>query len=210
MRILCAIFIALFSFVAIPVCAGTLTPQERESKAASCGTERIQVKTLTDPDAPYVHLNPTATTVEYLRSLPVPKGYNRFNDASRYDAEKQVYAVQARIIGFKLESDRDFHIVISDPFHANETMIVEPPDPACPLSQKDGDAGHFAGVRALMVKCFGQPTSKFRRLEGKPLAVFTGVGYFDPIHGQTGVAPNGVELHPLLRLQFETPCGKGA
>ncbi len=30
----------------------------------------------------------------------------------------------------------------------------------------------------------------------------TGVGFFDLLHGQTGVAPNGVELHPLLNVQF--------
>lgn len=207
--ILCAVLTALFLCAAIPTSAGTLTAQEQESKTASCGTERIQIKTLTDPDAPYVHLNPTATTVEYLRSLPVPKDYDRFNDASRYENEKQVYSVQARIIGFKLEDDKDFHIVISDPFNPSETMIVEPPDPTCPLSKASGYATKFVGVRALMVKCFGEPHKAFKHLTGKPLAVLTGVGYFDPIHGQTGVAPNGFELHPLLRIQFDTPCGRG-
>ena len=28
--------------------------------------------------------------------------------------------------------------------------------------------------------------------------VSTGVGFFDRIHGQTGVAPNGIELHPVV------------
>jgi hypothetical protein len=28
----------------------------------------------------------------------------------------------------------------------------------------------------------------------------TGVGFFDYIHGQHGVAPNGVELHPVLNV----------
>jgi hypothetical protein len=31
----------------------------------------------------------------------------------------------------------------------------------------------------------------------------TGVGFFDRIHGQTGVAPNGIELHPVLDIQFQ-------
>jgi hypothetical protein len=30
------------------------------------------------------------------------------------------------------------------------------------------------------------------------------VGFWDEIHGQTGVAPNGIELHPVLR--FEGAC----
>jgi hypothetical protein len=28
--------------------------------------------------------------------------------------------------------------------------------------------------------------------------VVTGVGFWDEIHGQTGVSPNGIELHPVL------------
>src|SRR6185369_3114548 len=30
----------------------------------------------------------------------------------------------------------------------------------------------------------------------------TGVGFFDFLHGQTGVAPNGIELHPILDIRF--------
>lgn len=30
----------------------------------------------------------------------------------------------------------------------------------------------------------------------------TGVGFFDRTHGQTGGAPNGIELHPVLSLKF--------
>jgi hypothetical protein len=29
---------------------------------------------------------------------------------------------------------------------------------------------------------------------------FTGVIFFDKVHGQTGGAPNGVELHPVLQV----------
>lgn len=30
----------------------------------------------------------------------------------------------------------------------------------------------------------------------------TGVGFFDKIHGQKGVAPNGIEIHPILKIEF--------
>ena len=33
-------------------------------------------------------------------------------------------------------------------------------------------------------------------------ARITGVGFFDDVHGQMGVAPNGIELHPILRVEF--------
>jgi hypothetical protein len=40
------------------------------------------------------------------------------------------------------------------------------------------------------------PTSGFKAAN-LPIQV-TGVGFFDNIHGQTGVAPNGIELHAIL------------
>lgn len=33
-------------------------------------------------------------------------------------------------------------------------------------------------------------------------ARITGVGFFDRVHGQTGVAKNGLELHPILKIVF--------
>jgi len=30
----------------------------------------------------------------------------------------------------------------------------------------------------------------------------TGVGFFDRSHGQTAVALNGIELHPVLNIEF--------
>jgi hypothetical protein len=32
-------------------------------------------------------------------------------------------------------------------------------------------------------------------------AAVTGVAFFDFDHGQTGVAPNAIELHPVLKFQ---------
>lgn len=202
-RFAAALLTAVF-FLFVP--AQAMTPLERSSKAASCGVERIEIKTLTDPTASTVQMVPERTTVEALRSIPVPAGYNRYNDSWRYPPERHVYTITAQIIGFKHESDRDFHIVIASPNNAAQTMIVEPPDPNCPLSQKSGHAAQFAAVRTTMVRCFGEPTSYFRHLSGHPIAVLTGVGYFDPLHGQTGVAPNGMELHPLLSLTILSGC----
>ncbi len=36
----------------------------------------------------------------------------------------------------------------------------------------------------------------------RPLVQITGVGFFDYIHGQRGVAPNGIELHPVPEVEF--------
>jgi hypothetical protein len=41
-------------------------------------------------------------------------------------------------------------------------------------------------------------TSSFTKLKGN--VTIKGVGFWDEIHGQTGVAPNGIELHPVLKF----------
>jgi hypothetical protein len=46
-------------------------------------------------------------------------------------------------------------------------------------------------------------TSSFKHLTGN--AVITGVAFFDRIHNQKGVAPNGIELHPVLSFS-STNC----
>jgi len=33
----------------------------------------------------------------------------------------------------------------------------------------------------------------------------TGVGFFEFAHGQTGLAPNAIELHPVLGIEFSRP-----
>jgi hypothetical protein len=30
----------------------------------------------------------------------------------------------------------------------------------------------------------------------------TGIRFFDRMHGQTGVAPNVIELHPILKIEW--------
>ena len=36
-------------------------------------------------------------------------------------------------------------------------------------------------------------------------AIVTGVAFFDFKHGQTGVAPNAIELHPVLAFRCLSP-----
>jgi hypothetical protein len=52
-------------------------------------------------------------------------------------------------------------------------------------------------ARAAFINACGSPSSSsFRSLRGTE--TITGVGFFDFIHGQAGVAPHGIELHPVL------------
>jgi hypothetical protein len=158
-----------------------------------CGVERWDVKTMTDPAAQRVNLTPTSATVEQLTVLSVPAEFSR--DAERLPSEFQTYTVQATLLEFKEEADSDIHLVIVGA--SGETMIAEIPDPPC--SQGSRVDVQIARARARFVDLFGQPSRSSWVEVNAPITV-TGVLFFDVHHGQTGVAPNAVELHPVVAI----------
>jgi hypothetical protein len=164
--------------------------------SAACGSERWTVKTMSDPAAAKVDLaRLKTTTVEGLRHLKVPKNLSA-TSLRRTGAERTVYAVQGLLMSMKREDDSDIHLVIADP-RLGGSMIVEFPSDTC-------DTAALPAARLLMTQarvdlaaaCGGEPGAKAVTLTGS--ATITGVGFFDLIHGQAGVAPNGIELHPAL------------
>ena len=164
--------------------------------AAACGSERWAVKTMSDAAAAKIDLAKLkATTVEGLRHLKVPKNL-KATSLRRTGAERTVYRVQGLLMSMKREEDSDIHLVIADP-KLGGSMIVEFPSDAC-----DGAAQPAARLMMtqahvdLAAACGGEPCANAVTLTGS--ATITGVGFFDLIHGQAGVAPNGIELHPVL------------
>ncbi len=174
-----------------------------QSCGTSCGVERWHIKTLDDAYWNTVDWTPTSISVSSLAAAPVPTGYSSSNDTTRYAPyETHSYTVRAVLVGWKKETDQDFHIVISDPNAPTNTMIIEPPDPTCSMACASGFQNFYTSVRAKLVACFGTPTSTYKTFASGIVVDVTGVAYFDPLHGQTGVAPNGIELHPLLSVNW--------
>jgi len=174
-----------------------------------CGTERWAIKTLSDPGASRVDTTPTAATVKQLRALRVPAsvlrrhGKPQLPPADRIaPVELTTYRVDAVLVGWKLESDEDFHLVIARPSNHAQTMIAEVPSPTCPEICRTGNAALFAALRQKLITRLGQPKVHFVRLPKALPITITGVGVFDFAHGQTGVAPNAIELHPVLAIAF--------
>jgi len=163
-----------------------------------CGTERWAVKTLTDPAAGAVALTPIATTVATLRAIPAPAPL----PVTRAPQELHAYQVHVVVLGWKREADQDLHIVIADAASPDRTMIVEIPSASCTLRTAPPLRDRIATARAAALLRFGTPTAAFKRLRPPVPATITGVGFFDLLHGQTGVAPNGIELHPVLGISF--------
>jgi hypothetical protein len=105
----------------------------------------------------------------------------------------------------KIEDDSDVHLVVADPTDASHTMIVEFPNADSVRSAGPTSRRRMARARtALMNACGPARQSSFRLLIGT--ATITGVAFFDVIHGQRGVAPNGVELHPALSFTKTSSC----
>ncbi|MDP9331252.1 MAG: hypothetical protein M3P11_11515 [Actinomycetota bacterium] len=111
--------------------------------------------------------------------------------------------VRARVIEAKIEDDSDIHLVISVPNARRHTMIVEFPKPSC-VAKKFKRRAMRRARNAMLNNCGSLSTSSFTRLRGR--VTVTGVGFWDEKHGQTGVAPNGIELHPVLG--FSGTCAK--
>jgi hypothetical protein len=173
-----------------------------DSSTGSCGVERWSVKTGTDADAGLINLGSTASsTIAALGALPAPSSLPSDNRVQ--PTETTVFRVSATLTEFKLEADSDYHVVLSD--GAGHTMISEIPDPAC--------VGASSRLLTRIQTARGQfdakytPTGTFH-VVNVPVTV-TGVGFFDFLHGQTGVAPNGIELHTVTDIQFGSGGGTG-
>lgn len=168
---------------------------DQEALSGSCGVERWSVKTGTDTDAGLINLqSPAQTTIAALISLPAPANLPSNNRIQ--PTETTVFQLQATLTEYKLESDSDYHLILSD--GSGHTMISEMASPACVGSS----SRLLSGIQNARSEFNARytPTSSFQTAN-VPVTV-TGVGFFDFQHGQTGVAPNGIELHAVLDIQF--------
>jgi len=187
--------------LALAGCGGS-THSENEHRLKSldtwtgyCGTERAAVKHTVDSAASSINTTPQRTTIAILRGLPVPSELGG-SSTPRLAQEKQVVKlVGSELVFVKTESDGDFHMGLENPTdYANHvssprTVIAE----AIPSSCASGSPflSQITAARA-----------EVQNLQSRlPLRVtITGVRYFDFNHGQTFIAPNAIELHPVLSI----------
>ncbi|HXH38822.1 MAG TPA: hypothetical protein VNN08_09365, partial [Thermoanaerobaculia bacterium] len=162
---------------------------------AQCGVERWSVKTGTDPDAGLVNLSlTTAQTIATMRSWTAPNPIPANNRVAPYETTQWI--MNATLTLYKLESDSDYHLVLQD--SGGLTMIAEIPSPNCV-----GSGSPFASGIQLARNQFDAKFTATTSFQTANIPVqITGVGMFDFLHGQTGVAPNGIEIHPVLNIIF--------
>jgi hypothetical protein len=194
---------ALPSPTQTPFRAPTLTPvppsfrpTPAPTPLAGCPDERENVKDGTDPDVGLINLTSTVrTTIEGMRSWPEPSILPPHNRISPY--ETTLWTVSATLVQYKREADSDYHLILLDQF--GNTLIAEIPSPDC-LPDTAPLLPEIRNARAQFDANY--QAERVFKTANIPVQV-TGVGMFDFMHGQTGVAPNGIELHPVLNIQFD-------
>jgi hypothetical protein len=169
------IVIALVAAVAARVAEPAHQRQAHFSAALACGVERWNIKTL--KDRPLL-LGARVATVAQLTSLRRPA---YLPPSRRLLIERRIYSVVAAVTLDRTEQDLDHHLVLRS---GARTMIAETPSSLC-------TAGATSTRRKQMVVARSRAGVCAR-------ARVVGVAFFDYKHGQTGVAPNAIELHPVL------------
>lgn len=180
--------IALSTLVAIGILA---CPSAEAAAQPRCGVERWAVKTGADAEWHLVDSIPIPTTVAELVQIPRPSGPFA-NDARVAPIERQTFLLRARLVRVIAEDDSDFHIVIRDLEIDSLTMVVELPAPDCTSNP-------------ALVRPFTSTRSALRGVPRRGVIEIVGVGFFDFQHGQSGMAANGLELHPVTSLRLVTP-----
>lgn len=162
--------------------------------------KRWPIKTLSDKDTVLINFkNIVKSTVHDQINIKRPKG----KITSRQTSETTVYAIDCYIIGFKKELDRDIHVIIKD-INTEETMVVEVPNYKDIYIKNTSREKQFEILRKWFVDNIGKPHSKFKLLKKPILVTITGVGFWDTVHGQKGMAANGREIHPVLSIKFKS------
>jgi hypothetical protein len=162
---------------------------------AQCGVERWSVKTGTDPDAGLVSLSSVnPATIASLTTITTPASLPDNNRVQ--PTETTVWVISATLVKYVRAYDSDYHMVLSD--SAGRTMIAEIPAPGC-VGPGSPFAASIAHARAQFDAMF-TATTTFQNAN-VPVQI-TGVGFFDHLEGQEGLAPNGIELHPIVDILF--------
>jgi len=166
------------------------------AQAKECGTVRWKVKIGIDKDAQSINLDKSHHTT--IRTLIRKKPLGHPPSSSRVKpTEITIFDVTATMTDYRRSpDDHDYHIVLDD--GNGRTMIAEIPDPSCVR-----DRGPLAsGIKNARQQFDAEysVTGKFKQANRR--VKVTGVGFYDHIHGQRGVAPNGIELHPVINIEF--------
>ena len=152
------------------------------------GVERWPVKVLSDGLTPGA---PARSTIHAERLLKAQKWREKL---PRQPLETVTVKISGEIIACGVEADEDYHLDFSD---GNETMVCEIPNPK--MNPEYAEA--WQAAREWVAEHVGFTPGKIRKLKHPVACTITGVQFFDkPAHGLGG-SPNGIEIHPCLKIE---------
>jgi len=164
-----------------------------QTEKQSCGLNRVKVKTCSDIDVQKIDSAAKQSTIKTLISKKAPEKISE--NLPRTGIEFKTYKIKAKITYWKSEDDNDYHLVLQDLKDSTLTMVAEIPDSNCDEVKN----GRFYKQIESTRKSFN--LIKWTKNRVKPgIYIITGVAFFDKVHGQKGVAKNGIELHPVLSI----------
>lgn len=167
--------------------------------AQDCGIERWKIKSLSDADTVFVNFTSIKkSSVHEQVNLTAPIG----KLGSRLASEVTNYSIDCYIIGFKKEDDKDIHIIIED-INTDETMVIEIVSPDCKDVQNTSRKEQMKNLLIWFNNNIGTPRTTFTFLNKHKLVTITGIGFWDNLHGQKGMAENGREIHPVLSIKLK-------
>jgi hypothetical protein len=173
--------------------------EERNEQTMCGGTERWSQKVLVDAAVNTINFTPINTTVASLVNIVTP---TPSTSMPRYaGVEDKTYHFTCKITIKKAETDNDYHLVLSDGTH---TLIGEIPDPACSAAAGSAYVNQYTAARNFIDTYIG--TGSYSSVNIATVEVY-GVAFVDPPHGQTGAAPNNLEIHPILKINFASTSG---
>lgn len=153
----------------------------------ACGVERWPVKVAIDAGASSISREPRLATVAQLGAFVRPASLPQRERVAPRELETfRVVAIVRNVS--RPEDDGDLHVVLEDLEDSTRTMVAEVPDSACALG-------------SAYIHDFAAAYRAARDAPRRAIAVVDGIGFFDFLHGQSGAAPNGFELHPVLALR---------
>ncbi len=161
------------------------------------GLMRWPVKTFRDPDRSLVRITPVDTTVAALTRVARPPDSAFRGRARMAPQETTVYRVRARLIRVFDGAEGDMHLVLADPADPSRALIAEIPLPL--FSMGSGFQSQFAAAR--------ESVRGHLPARGELVSV-TGVGFFD--YHRHRRRNNGLELHPVIGLEFLPPASRAA
>jgi hypothetical protein len=145
-----------------------------------------------------VSLVPVPTTIDQLRAFP---HVDRPADRSRIPpVEVTTWVVRdVTITSFQRSPDGDVHMVLAD--EHGHTIIAEATPPFCTPDESPWGR-QIAKVRKEIDREIPMAGMGWRTW----VVSMSGIGYLDYLHGQLGVAENGIEIHPVLSICFGRGC----